>query len=200
MIKDRGNINSIVRGRITAGYRDIATGKFTKVLEQKNLVTYGGADIMAKLLSGDSRYAINGMYFKYENTTEVPSGISPSREHTAASQYHSLDGEDKIDWLRIPIITNGKIAPLPEDSIYYSGNSVTFVATTASIDAVGRSGNYFEGSGVDGPSKIFSIALVAMPDISSVDEDIAFSMTNLSSAIPAIENSYIDVFWTVSFT
>ena len=197
MIKERGNIDSIVKGQIVAGYRDMTTSKFTPILEQKNLVTYGGADIMAKLISGDSRYAINGMYFKYENTTGTPAVVTPSREDTASSKFHSLTGTDNIDWLRVPIITNGKIAPLPVSS-YYNGNSVTFVATTASAGTTGQTSEENPFSSADN-SKIFAVALVAMPAESPINGDIAFSMANLASAIPAIENSYIDVFWTITF-
>lgn len=198
MIKERGNIDSIVRGEIVAGYRDISTNKFSPLIVQKNLVTYGGADIMAQLVAGNVKYAINGMYFKYENTTETPSGSAPSRELTVSDQYHNLTGADGIDWLRVPIITTGKIAPLPAES-HYSGNSVTFVATTASVATTGISPeeNPFNSSS---NSKIFSVALVAMPDSTNKISDIAFSMANLTSAIPAIANSYIDVFWTISFT
>lgn len=198
MIKEKGNINSIVRGQIVAGYRDVFTSKFTPVIEQKNLVTYGGADIMARLMSGDIKYSINGMYFKYENTAETPVATAPLRENTVGEQYHTLTGVDYIDWLRVPIITTGKIAALPSGS-HYSGNSVTFVATTASVSTTGSTAeeNIFSS---DENSKIFSVALVAMPDFSSFTSDIAFSMATLTSAIPAVANSYIDVFWTISFT
>jgi len=198
MIKERGNINSIVRGEIVAGYRDMSTSKFTPVIEQKNLVTYGGADIMAKLISGDVKYAINGMYFKYQNTTDTPEGTTPTRELTASDQYWTLTGTDNIDWLRVPIITTGKIAKSPYNSVAYNGNSVTFVATTASVGTTGETPEQNPFSGGDN-SKIFSVALVAMPDILTPSTDIAFSMANLTSAIPAIENSYIDVFWTITF-
>jgi len=194
MIKESKRMDLIARGEIVAGYRSISTGKFTPVLEQKNLVLHGGADIVARLLSGDSRYAINGMYFKFKNTTDPIAPEIPSRSDTV-DQYHSITGTDNIDWLRVPIITSGKIAAVPEGS-HYSGNSVTFVATTASVSQTGKSAeeNPF---GDANNSKIFSVALVSMPSTSSITGDVAFSMSSLTTAIAAIPDSYIDVFWTV---
>jgi hypothetical protein len=198
MIREKENINSIASGNLIVGYRDAVTDVFTPVVEQNNLITYGGADIMAKLLSGDTRYVINGMYFQFKNSSDH-TGQTIDRTNKA-SYFHTLTGAN-TDWLRVPILTSGGISRSPIESVAYAGNSVTFVATTAAVGSTGQSpeGSTFSQSS---SSKIFSLALVSMPykDDTLKIHDIVFSRADLANSIPAIDNSYIDVFWTISFT
>ena len=191
MLKDE--IKDMASGSVSVSYRNKTTGESVLVLEQKNLITYGAADIIAKLIAGDSRYAINGMYFQFENTPGSPNPGQSIDRSSGIGYFNSLDGPS--DWLRVPIITSGKIAKSPIGSVSYSGNSVTFVATTGAADVQGEGTYPFSASD---SSKIFSLALVAMPVIEDKTKDVIFSRANLLSSISAIEGSYIDIFWTIS--
>jgi hypothetical protein len=195
-IKD--SFSNFASGEIVAGYRDIKSGKFTPVIHKKNLITFGGADVLAKLISGDNRYAISGMYFKFQNTNDVPSEDSIDRSDNLSHFLNSSNFTESKDWLRVPIITTGKISQNPYNSSDYSGNRVTFVATSAAVDQVGEFGNVFSSSSGDGPSKVFSLALVSMVESADKTKDVVFARTNITPII-AVENSYIDVFWTVTF-
>jgi len=212
MIQETGNMNLITSGTIVAGYRDANTMEFTPFLSQKNLVTYGGADIMAKIINGDCRYAINGMYFGYDNgTPDAYESRKESVRSVTAMNFESSMSTGSKNFLRVPIITTGKIDKSPVDSQEYNGNSVTFVASTASMGTVEvggihvaqgvRSGGNDFASNVS-ISKIIRVALVAMPNqlTEHRNNDIIFSVSSLEVPIPAIENSFIDIFWTLKFT
>jgi hypothetical protein len=193
-------VNNFAKGEISVFQRDRDSGESSLVFHKDNLITYGAADIMAKLLSGDSRYAISHMYFKFKNGTPTNDSISRSSN---AAQFLAMDGTNDEDWLRIPIITNGAISKSPHDSVDFSGNKVTFVATTAAAptvgsEIIGEAGEPFSDSTPSGSSKIFSIALVAAPEKQNKAHDVVFARTHISS-ITAIANSYIDVFWSVTF-
>ena len=51
-------------GRVQAGYTNPNTGIFSEVVDQKNLIVYEAADIMASLITGDYTRQISYMYFE----------------------------------------------------------------------------------------------------------------------------------------
>jgi hypothetical protein len=69
------------------------------VVEGKNLVVYGGGDIIARTIAGYTDYAIAYMYFAYQNGGTPPS-VAPARTDTV-SFFSSLT--NPRDYLRVPI-------------------------------------------------------------------------------------------------
>jgi hypothetical protein len=202
MIKEEQETNSQIKGSIVVAYRDKETNATTKVQEKSNLITYGGADILAKLASGDSRFAINGMYFQFKNGSTSSSDLESITRASDKTFFESLSSPS--DWMRVPIITNGKLDKTNHQSSsnipFYSSNQVTFVATTAATEQFGVNDPSLPFSqSSPHQSKIQSVALVAMPDKNNRLNDVIFSRSNLASPIPALNSSYIDVFWTLSF-
>lgn len=195
-------------GIVTIGYRSKTTNNFTPIIHKKNLILYGAADVMAKLVSGDSNYAISHMYYNYTNTNSTPAIPAINRED-GLQYFTTLAGTN--DWLRIPILTSAKIdkyneftSPAPNN--VYAGNMATFVATSASHPSQtgernlsSPNDNYFASSGVNGPSKITGVALAVSPDPYNKYKDIVFSRLALSSPITIQANSYVDCFWSIAF-
>lgn len=195
-------------GIVTIGYRSKTTNNFTPIIHKKNLVLYGAADAMARLVSGDSNYAISHMYYSYTNTNSIPAIPSINRED-GLQYFTTLSGTN--DWLRIPILTSAKIdrynefnSPSPNN--VYAGNMATFVATSASHPSqtgernlASPNNNYFNSSGTNGPSKITGVALAVSPDPYNKYKDIVFSRLSLSSPITVQANSYVDCFWSIAF-
>lgn len=205
-IKD--NYEYPLTGIVTIGYRSKTTNNFTPIIHKKNLILYGAADVMAKLVSGDSNYAISHMYYNYTNTNSTPAIPSINRED-GLQYFTALTGTN--DWLRIPILTSAKIDKYneftsPSPNNVYSGNMATFVATSASHPSQtgernlsSPNDNYFASSGVNGPSKITGVALAVSPDPYNKYKDIVFSRLALSSPITIQANSYVDCFWSIAF-
>jgi hypothetical protein len=196
---DKKNIIESISGEVSIHYRNKQDGKSVLVQKKKNLITYGAADILARVSAGDSRYSISAMYFQFKNGEISPGDIESITRASSVEFFNSLDSPS--DWLRVPIITNGKLDRTNHEdngSPLYSSNQVTFVATTAATDQFGVNSNlnlFNQAS----ESKIVSLALVATPDKMDKSSDIIFSRTNLISPIPALNSSYIDVFWTIYF-
>lgn len=195
-------IQNQIRGDVVIGLRNAKTNTFTPLIQKKNLIMFGAADIMAHLLGGDSRYAVSHMYYQYQN---ISGSVTASASFTRAdgiTDFLSIDGSDQTDWLRIPIITAGKVDSYPVDSTQYSGNAVTFVATSASSSTqTGESAseNYFADSGDDGPSKVYAIALAAALSPADKTKDIVFSRLELDTPITVEAGNYIDCFWQIAF-
>jgi len=196
------NLINFASGEIVAGYRNVHTEEFTPAVHKNNLITYGGADILAKLMAGDARYAISAMYFKFKNTAGDTGNDLGVTRGASVGDFLSIDGSDYTDWLRVPIITSAKIDSFSNSSeSIYAGNRVTFVATTASVKQEGMSitkNTFGENADSNSPSKIYSLALVATPDKYSNNSDIIFARTQITP-ITAIPDNYIDVFWTITF-
>ena len=87
------------RGFVTIGYRNKKTGTFSPIHHQKNLVMYGAADIMARLVSGDMRYAISHMYYHYQNTNSNLS-INPITDRSQGRSSSDLSMQKQWDPLQ----------------------------------------------------------------------------------------------------
>lgn len=194
------------KGIVTIGYRSKETNAFVPILHKQNLVMYGAADAMSRLISGDSRYVISYMYYHYENADTSSIGtISAITDRSQGSSFFQAINSGTEDWLRIPIFTAAKISQYgatPSIAANYSSNMSTFIATSASSSS--QSGEspascYFADNGADGPSNIIGVALVCAPVGSDNTQDIVFSRLALSSPIVVQANSYIDAFWSLAF-
>lgn len=186
-------------GHVIGCYTNIKTGKETEVFRQKNLILYEGADIMAGLLSGDRKFFPSHMYFAYENKDSAPT--APSFQRDGGTSYFSTLSESvpTQDWLRVPIITTPRISVIGSN---YSGNAVTFSASSASSDSLrGESPeqNYFAASGVDGASRVYSVALVSATNPNTKSGDKVFSRLNLSSPLTVTSGHHLTFYWIIKF-
>lgn len=147
---------------------DEKTGELRRMVSQKNIIPYQGADILARILSGDNDYKPGAMFFEYENTAGTPSPPAPARDEDISYYLNELPLTPNRDYLRIPLV----VAPsLTASSSSYAGNQVTFFALTA-----GTSGIHGEAFGSGPPaSKVYGVALAATPEPTQYTQDWLFS-------------------------
>lgn len=185
---------------VSAGFTNNKTGLFSPVSDQRNLVLFEGADIMASLLAGDSSAAISHLYLHYKNggTNPVPLSRDMGR-----SWFDGISGANFEDWLRIPIITTPRLFRSPSSSPDYKANAIHFTGTSAASETmVGESptGNYFGDAGPQGASMVFAAALVSGPQSGSSANDRIFSRVNLALPLTMVVGSQITIFWSVKLS
>jgi len=187
---------------VTAGTTNDKTGLFSPICEQKNLVMYEGADIIAGLLAGQP-LQLSHMYFHYYNSGTV---TAPALNRTMGRSwfYDSIPGSGNVnstqDWLRVPIITTPKLFKSPSDSAYYNNNGIYLTATSAaSTSKTGESSRNLAFSS-DANSKVLAVALVSATDPSDYRKDKIFSRVNLGTAITVASGSQPTIFWSVQIS
>ena len=144
------------------------TGEIRSMFEQKNIIPYEGADILARVLGGDSDYFPAAMFFEYENIDPGPPvPPTPTRDEGIDYYLDTLALESDKDYLRIPLVVPPSFTA---ESSLYTGNQVTFFAATTGIEGI--HGKPF-GSGSD--SQVYGVALAATPDPDQHTSDKLFS-------------------------
>jgi hypothetical protein len=134
------------------------TGVVSSMVEQRNTIMAGSADVLPRVASGDMRYKLAYMYIQFENL--AASGDDPSvptyTPAEGAEYFTNLEVHPSQDFLRVPLL----IAPsyTPTDSAY-EGNLVTYVAISGGFSS-GFWGKPFDEAN---NSAIFGGALVAAP-------------------------------------
>ena len=198
-------------GRVQAGYTNPNTGIFSEVVDQKNLIVYEAADIMASLITGDYTRQISYMYFEYINSPSGSTYTPPAVTREDGRSYFDnfsgvgINGE-KLDYIRVPIITTPKIFQSPSQSPEYTGNAVYFSTTSAAVGAVGgifgqsSSQRYFSSNGLDGPSNIYSVSLVSATNPNHAAQDKVFSKLNLSTPLTVLSGSNPTIYWSIRFS
>ena len=189
---------------VTAGTTNDKTGLFSPICEQKNLVMYEGADIIAGLLAGQP-LQLSHMYFHYCNGTFVePVNIGSNRALGRSWFYNNIPGSGNAnstqDWLRVPIITTPKLFKSPSDSANYNNNGIYLTATSAaSTSKTGESSaNLPFSSGAN--SKVLAVALVSATDPSDYRKDKIFSRVTLTDYITVASGSQPTIFWSVQIS
>ncbi len=182
--------NSFVVGEVSLW--DIGPTGRRLLFTLPNLYMYGGADVAAKVVSGQANYKLGAMYLEFENQA-VPGPITPP-VYTRADgidYYTALSGVR--DYLRIPLT----ITPTYEtsDAVKYDSNVVSFFAVSAGL--VGMHGLPFDtASG----SAVFGGALVATPDISIPANDLVWSRAYWADRAEYKQpNHQIGIHWTLRF-
>jgi hypothetical protein len=143
------------------------TGHIKMLVEQKNIIPYQGADVLARLLAGDITYAPGAMFFEYENTAGVPSVPTPARDEGIEYYLSSLPLDPDKDYVRAPLVVSPAISASGSD---YAGNQVTFFAVTA-----GTSGVHGRAFDKANDSKVYGVALAATPQPTQYTQDLLFS-------------------------
>ena len=181
-------LGPVVKGRPRFFLFNPKTGEIRKVIERDNLVLYSGADILAKLLSGASEYAVKTMYLEFANTA---SPVVPTFDRTGGlAYYNGLTGD--YDFLRVPL----QVSPaLSSSDAVYANNIVSFYGISeGAVGVLGKAFSYAAGSNV------FGAALVASPNPGEQSEDVVFSRVYTGiGKIPKEAGFEIGVLWPVQF-
>ena len=119
-------------GQLSAAIWTPDGGVGGRIIWSKNLLQYDGANLMAALLSGESR-APNAMYLEYWNGAEGDWAIPDVGRSGAAAYYASLETIGDHDFLRVPLM----VSPSRSTSgANYENNVVTFLSMTSGVAGV----------------------------------------------------------------
>jgi hypothetical protein len=155
------------------------------VVEGCNLVTYQGADIVARLLAGQGNYRIARMWFEFDNGG--PAVPLPARADTAASVIAATTGTRDI--VRGALVSQPLLASSGPD---YAGNRGTYHAVTPA-GAVGEvNANGFSAG--DG-SQIIALCLVASPLGPLITDDLVYARYALPSALAVGTSGQVAATW-----
>lgn len=171
---------------------DERTGEIRRMFEQKNIIPYQGADIMARVLAGDDSYAPAAMYFEFENTAGTPTPPTPARNEDISYYLSTLALEASKDYLRIPLVVSPSFTA---SGASYDGNQVTFFAVTAGMTGV--HGKTFDHT-VD--SQVYGVALAATPTPDQYTSDLLFSRSYTGFApVPKEDGNQIGAQYLIRF-
>lgn len=187
-------LNKAAHSLVTFSQYDRITGKNEPVITVPNLILYGGADVLAKLLAGNSEYKINAMYLEFINLPDPTDPVTPpSFDRTGGRDYYDgLVSSLDTDFIRVPL---SSIPLLQATTSDYSNNQATFFALSSG--SVGFHGRTFSSAS---NSAVYGAALVVTPGGSDQTEDIVYA--RVYSGIDKIlkeANREIGVTWVTQF-
>lgn len=187
-------------GPVTAFHLDERTGQPApnSHIKHRNTILYAGADIMGKLLGGQSNYRIGAMYFEFCKSTTTYSPGSVARTQSDYFQSLLANGSANTDFLRVPLdVTPAWTAS--DDSGNFATNVVRFFAQTG--DNVGeRQLINSNGLTFDVGDIVVGGALVATPT-ASITDDVVYAQFYFLSAnqIQKINGHQVVFTWPISF-
>lgn len=190
-----------VVGRVSLWKLD-EQGYPTWITTKKNQLQIGWTNIVTRLLSGLSAYRIGAMYVEFENVADSLDPVTaPSYLDTEGTEYYEdLAVSPDRDFLRIPLNQMPLRAPSSGYADYFSedltGNVATFYAQTQGTTGV--HGKTFSNAA---KSKVFGLALVAVPDWSDRTQDIVFARMYFDVADQTVKpaSTQLAVSWDVKF-
>jgi len=160
---------------------DEKTGIIKKMVAQPNIVPYQGADVLARLMSGDINYSIGAMFFEFENgAASIP---SPTRDEGIDYYLDDLGLSATKDYVRVPLVVPASISS--SDSADYDGNQATFFAITS-----GAQGVHGKAFSLAASSEVYGVALAATPEPEQYTSDLLFSRSYSGFSPVAKEDGY----------
>jgi hypothetical protein len=183
------------KGLVTLFSFDEKTKRICRQISLQNLILYSGADILGRLLAGQSAYAINMLYLEFQNTVGaiVPPAVSRA---DGIAYYNGLSSSPDTDFLRLPLLVEPSVDASSTD---YESNQATFFA-----ESEGTAGFFAKPFSEAASSFIFGAALVAAPDPADQSKDIVFSRVYIgelgwTTAIDKQNGKQVGVTWTIRF-
>ena len=189
------------KGRVSGHFIDLTTGKKQGAFELNNTITYSGADIMARLVAGDTRYAPGYMGFVYGST---PPGTEPpvSRMQTWDTIKEELTHTSPASNVLIAPLSSGPAYSVDGNEEIYSHNAVTLTAHTGTRLEYGfPTGGVYADELADNNNLWYAMLLTRIVSGSTVTY-IPFARVTLKNAgqYPVKpENFELALFWQVSY-
>ena len=147
---------------------DEKTGVVKRVVAQPNIIPYQGADVMARVLSGDVDYKAAVILFEYQNTAGSIVIPTPTRDEGIDYYLDTIPLTPNRDYLRVPLAAPAAFSS--SDSAKYDGNQASFFAISA-----GTQGIHGEPFSHSANSKVFGVGLAATPTPDQYTHDKLFS-------------------------
>lgn len=188
------NLGNRGKGLVSLFSFDEKTRRIHKLVQLQNLILYGGAGIMARVLAGQREYAINVVYMEYKNTSGAI--VPPSVTRADGIEYYTgLSASPDTDFLRIPLLVNPTLNASEAD---YESNEVTFFA-----ESEGTQGFWGKDYSQSADSHVFGAALVAAPDLNDQSKDIVFSrvyvgeLATWGTPVDKQDGKQVGLTWTI---
>lgn len=174
---------------------DEKTGIITRLVEQKNIIPYQGADVLAQLLAGNADYKAAAMFFEFQNAADPNTIAIPSPARSEGIDYYLNDVPltPNRDYLRVPLVVPAGVTS--SDSGKYAGNQATFFAITSGTQGV--HGTAFSAAA---DSHVFGVALAATPEPTEYTRDWLFSRSYAGfSPVPKEDGYQIGAQYLIRF-
>jgi hypothetical protein len=189
------NLSKQGKGLVSLFSFDEKTRRICRQISLQNLILYSGADILGRLLAGQSAYAINMVYLEFKNTGAAITPPAVSRADGIA-YYNGLSGSMDTDFLRLPLLVEPSVDASGAD---YESNQATFFA-----ESEGTEGFFSKPFSETASSFVFGAALVAAPDPTDQSKDIVFSRVYIgelgwTDAIDKQDGKQVGLTWAVRF-
>jgi hypothetical protein len=183
------------KGLVTLFSFDEKTRRICRQISLQNLILYSGADVLGRLLAGQSSYAVNMLYLEFQNTVGAITPPAVSRADGIA-YYNGLSGSPDTDFLRLPLLVDPSVDASSDD---YESNQATFFA-----ESEGTTGFFGKAFSQSASSFVFGAALVAAPDPADQSKDIVFSRVYIgelgwTDAIDKQDGKQVGVTWAIRF-
>lgn len=187
-------LTRMAKSLVTFSHYSPESGKLIPVVEVPNLILYGGADVLAKLLAGNPEYKINAMYLEFKNLADPSDPITPPVfDRTGGRDYYDgLVSSLDTDFVRVPLASVPLLQATDTD---YSNNQITFFSISSG--SVGFHGKTFSSAA---NSAVYGAALVATPGGSDQAQDVVYA--RVYSGIDKIlkeSSREIGVTWVTQF-
>ena len=153
-------------------------------METPYLVTYGGGDIIAQLLAGNSQYKITHMGFEYQNTAGTPAPSPALRTDSVSTILTPLTGS--FDYLRGALSSTPYFTAGDANHLYNQAHFTALSVATTGVHGVAFSA----GSN----SKIYAVSLLAAPT-GVATGDIMYARFILATALPAVGSGQVSGAW-----
>jgi hypothetical protein len=196
-----------VRGHVTLWSVDAASGLMVPLHNQPNQIQFSWGYIAARQLgyrrqAGRPDYFISGMYMEYENLPAPEDTVTVSEfgRDLNTQYYDELSASATQDFLRLSLLLEPALGISTGYEDYFTngvdGNKLTFFAQSA-----GTAGVHGKTFSHTVNSKIYSAALVAMPEFSDRTKDVIFARTTFAEEYQVTKeiNSQIGITWDIAF-
>jgi hypothetical protein len=199
-------------GRIIANWVG-NDGKILPCAKRSNTITYSAADIMARVIGGDTTYLPQYIGFIY-GTTATPLLDDPDALPVGTRRSHdwariASDAAANTANIAIAAFTMAPSAALDGDSSLYTANAVTFTGHTGLVQEYGfpTTGATYAADldtlAASGPTAIYYYHVVLLNRWQSGASITytPFARAALSSAPfdPKPDNAELAVYWTITF-
>ena len=193
------------RGKIWGHFVNPRTGETTKPFAMHNIITYTAADIMARLVGGDTTYIPKYFGFIY-GTTATPGLTEPitSRNQTWLDLGTELSTVNKGNILISPLASipgYAVDAPTGVSSTIYTGNAVTLSAHTGTRLEYGFAAGTYADPIADA-DYIYHCMLLTRIVVGSTITYLPFSRVSLLSGTYPQKPAGMELalFWQITFS
>lgn len=172
-------------------------GAWSLVAEQRpNLVLYDWASIAAHMTAGELKYRPAGLLFEYKNvdTEEETVDVPDYGRSDGIAYYNALSDNPDVDYLRVPLIAS--TVSSSDTDRYPSGNVVTYFGMTSGVEGV--HGKDFAAEEL---SKVYGVALVAMPEPDDPTQDLVMSRFYYAAERQQLKTAnQLSVRWPIAYS